>query len=66
MSANYRLLRKETRQAVWVGQSSSTMKTFYADEPETMEKLGGFLAATQGKELVPIDEHDDIEYTEFV
>lgn len=66
MSVSYRLFCKETREAVWVGQGSSTMDTFYAGEPETMEKLGRFLAATQGKELVLIDEHDDIEYTEFV
>lgn len=68
MSQTYSLVCHETRQSLWVGQGRGTMTTFYSGEASTMDRLGRFLAATQGKPLMLLctDEGGDwIEYSEF-
>lgn len=58
MSVTYSLVCHETKQRCWIGQGAD-LRIFYSDEPETMERLGRFLQATIGKNLVVMC--DDIE-----
>jgi hypothetical protein len=51
MSVTYSIVCHETKQRCWIGQGAD-MRTFYSSEPETMERLGRFLQATIGKQLV--------------
>lgn len=70
MSRTYDLVCKETQLGVWIGQGWKGLEVFYSGKPETMERLGRFLAAHIGKELVVMDsEHaicelDDFQYFE--
>jgi hypothetical protein len=81
MSRTYSLVCPETRQKIWVGQAhiedgrEAGMTSFYSGVPETMERLGRFLQATRGKQLVLLCDDDNynsdergeefIEYEEF-
>ena len=52
MSQTYSLVCHETQQRVWVGQGWGKMESFYSGDPETMKRLGTFLAAHEGHTLV--------------
>jgi len=67
MSRTYSLVCHETKQTLWIGQGPG-MSTFYSGHADCMERLGRFLSATIGHQLVV--ECDDLEgfhegYTEF-
>ena len=65
MSVSYSICCPETNQKLWIGQGSPDMKTFYSGEHETMEKLGRFLSATIGKNLILHNDEGSSEYDEF-
>jgi hypothetical protein len=52
MSSSYRIICKETKQSVWIGQGFGGMECLYSGEPETMELLRKFLNETMGKKLI--------------
>jgi hypothetical protein len=67
MSSSYRIICKETKQAVWIGQGFGGMKIFYSGEPETMEKLHRFLDETKGKELIVVNtDCTEIEFEDYI
>lgn len=57
MSSNYRLICRETKKMIWVGQgwSDKGMETFYSGEEDTMNALGLFLKEHEGKDLVLVN-----------
>ena len=71
MSLNYKLVCKETKESVWIGQGTALMMTsLYTGEEETMERLRRFLVETKGKKLTLVSEHEDVfskvnEYNKF-
>jgi len=68
MSQTFRLVCHETKQKIWIGQGQNLI-CFYSGEPETMARLGRFLAATLGKSLVVLNDTTQCgewqEYEEF-
>lgn len=73
MSETYELVCHATRQRLWVGQGRQGhgMEIFYSGEPETLDLLKRFLAATVGYELIllctdrPGQNDDWLDYEEF-
>jgi hypothetical protein len=69
MSETFSLVCRETKQMIWVGQGARAMTNFYSGQPEVMRRLGRFLEATRGKELVLLCNDTEgaelIDYEEF-
>ena len=64
----YSLVCLQTGQRICIGQGSGSMTKFYKQEADLLDRLGHFLAATQGRPLilkcdVPSAEHAN--YDEF-
>jgi len=66
MSICYHLICVETKKSIWVGQGYATWD-FYSKDPEVMEKLGRFLAAHEGKNLMLLADSnfDETEFEDF-
>ncbi len=70
MSHTFSLVCAETKQKLWVGQSGGSpdgMGNFYSAMNSKMKKLGRFLEATRGKQLVLMNDESlvDLDYEEF-
>lgn len=74
MSRTYSIVCVEAGLTLWIGQATTNrpndLAVFYSDQPETMKRLGRFLQATIGMQLVILcdDEVDaiiDVELREF-
>lgn len=69
MSQTFSLVCRETKQVIWVGQGhEGKMTNFYTGNPRVMDRLGDFLRATAGKNIVLVCndlDSDHYDYEDF-